>query len=194
MTAGFAGSSMAAGDVAWHAWNRLGVDVMGTVLGDERPEVLQPLAAAMAPELDRVTRLVLDELGVRLYGEARERVVDAVQRAMLHHSLWAVVEGIRKELTRPDPVPFMPPPAGWWIRARWIRSAREAVWHGRWHLFSGDIRRPIRRVNDVMGRTRCGVDVALRLSDWSSADHVAVADRPAIDACGTCLRLDSPAG
>lgn len=179
MTAGFAGSDMAAGDVAWRAWNRLGVNAWDHMLvGSPGPAILDELDAAMAPELDRITRLVLDELEVRLYGEARERVVAAVRVGMGNSAMWAVVGAIRRELTRPDPIPFTPPPAGAWVRGRYIRDAQ---WDGVWHLFSGDM--TSRRVNDVTGRSRCGVRITLR-SEYAEA---AIAeDRPAVDACRRC--------
>jgi hypothetical protein len=180
---------MDAGDAAWRAWNRLGVRAWDHMRREAPgPTLLNDLAAAIGPELDRVTRLVLDELEVRLYGEARERVVASVRSRMVTHTLWAVVDGIRDELTRPDPVPYSPPAIGSWIRERRPRSSRqpEPKWVGLWHRFSGDLAVPPLRINDVDGRSMCGVRVSLR----SVVDDAAVADvRPSIDACRRCSRI-----
>ncbi len=192
MTAGWTGTDMAAGDVAWHAWYRLGVRPFDVALGGETPPILEDLAAAIAPELDRVTRAVLDEAEVRLYGEARERVVATAEQSTITHVLWSVVEAVRRELMRPEPVPFSPPAAGAWIRARWpARQAtgrhgpREATWDGLWHRFGGDLRAFPHHVNRVDGRTSCGFRVTLR----DSAQDVAIADEmPGVDACRRCAR------
>jgi hypothetical protein len=183
MTAGYTGTSMAAGDVAWRAWNRLGVSAWDHMfLEAAGPAILDELAAAMAPELDRVSRLVLDELEVRLYGEARERVVAHVKVDMVRHTLWAIVEAVEAELMRPDPIPFAPPPAGAWVRGR--GSAR-AEWRGLWHRFSGDLVASRHRVNEVTGRARCGVWITLR-SEYQ--DAAIAGDMPGVDACRRCAR------
>jgi hypothetical protein len=50
MTAGFAGSDMEAGDVAWRAWNRLGVNAFDHMLVEAPgPAILDALGVAMAP-------------------------------------------------------------------------------------------------------------------------------------------------
>lgn len=195
MTAGWSGTHMAAGDVAWEAWNRLDVNAWDHMLIEASgPPILGALGEAMAPELDRVTRLVLDELEVRLYGEARERVVSRVQADMAKHAMWAVVGAIEAELMRPDPVPFTPPPAGAWIRGRWLPRAAvgrlgprpEPTWDGLWHLFSGDLRTRPTLNTDVLGQTRCGVRITLR----SEHAEAAIAnERPGVDACRRCARI-----
>lgn len=198
MTADWAGSDLAAGDVAWRAWNRLGVSAWDQMfVGSPGPALLDGLGAAMVPELDRVTRLVLDELEeVRLYGEARERVVAHVQVAMVKHVVWAAVDAIRRELTRPDPVPFAPPPAGSWIRGRWAArpaggrlAAQPPTWNGLWHRFAGDLKTYPFRINDVDGRTACGRRVTLR------SGHAAAAladDMPGVDVCRRCRPVPGP--
>ncbi len=148
--------------------------------GGAVPPVLVDLAAAIEPEVGRVARLVLDEADVRLYGEARERVVADAKRDAVRHVLWAVVEAVRRELMRPEPVPFTPPRAGSWIRGRWTQDER---WYGKWHVFSGDLRTWPHAVNVVHGTTRCGVRITLR----SAVAEAVVADKPpALDACRRC--------
>lgn len=82
--------------------------------------------------------------------------------------MWAVNDAIAAELMRPDPAPFTPP-----------------TWSGLWHLFAGDLRTYPRRVNDVAGRTRCGVRIILRSEVAEAAVAVAM---PGVDACGRCRR------
>lgn len=190
MTAGWTGSHMAAGDAAWRAWNRLGVTAWDHMLIEAPgPAILDELGEAMTPELDRVTRLVLDELEVRLYGEARERIVRRVQADMTQHAIRAVNGAIAAELTRPDPVPFTPPLAGSWVRERWRSQARpEPTWRGKWHVFSGDLQPHRFLVNAVNGRTACGLQVILR-GDYQD---VAVSETtPGVDACKRCAKKNT---
>lgn len=205
MTAGWTGTSMAAGDTAWHAWHRLGVDGFRLAFDESTaPPMLEELAATIAPAVATVTRAVLDELEVRLYGEARERVVATAQHDMLTHTAWAVVEAVRRELMRPEPEPYAPPPAGAWIRSRWLprpavrrlKAHPEPSWDGLWHRFTGDVAVPgrgHRRINDRIGRVRCGISVTLR-DDLLGQDLVVAETMPAVDACRRCARSVATGG
>jgi hypothetical protein len=195
MTAGWTGGDLAAGDVAWRAWRRLGVEPYDYMFLDSPiPPLLEEFASSVEPIVSKLTRLVLDEAEARLYGEARERVVAASVRGVTHHVLWAVVEAVRGELMRPEPVPFTPPLMGAWIRGRSLPRPAvrrlgprpEPTWDGLWHAFSGDFRMRSPRVkNDMVGRTRCGVTITLR----SEGQDVAIADTaPGVDACRRCQR------
>lgn len=188
MTAGWTGTGLAAGDVAWDAWYRLGVEPFALAFGGPVPEILEDLDQAIAPAVDRLTRQVLDEIDVRLYGEARERVVADVHRAVVAGVVSDVVGAVRSELTRPEPEPFAPPPAGAWIRGRWRRTME---WAGMWHAFTGDVELSPARlghaINDRHGRTRCGIRMTLR----SEVQDAAVAETmPTVDACRSCRRGD----
>ena len=153
MTAGWSGTSLQASDVADRAWGRVGVRRWD--LWDAGEHVLLgPIASAFAPELDRLTRLVLDECEVRLYGEARERVVRTAQRVMVYDVVQAVRTGIIRELERPDPVPFTPPRSAPGIRGRSLRPGPE--WSGLWHAFTGDLRTWGSNLA-VRGSVRCGL-------------------------------------
>lgn len=185
---------MDATDVADRAWRGLGVSRWAMLRDPQPPAVLDALAIAVEPEVDRIARLVLDECDVQLDGEARERVVRAVQAAFVGSLVCDVVAAIGNELRRPDPVPFTPPPVAAWIRARRLPrpavrrlSARpEPTWGGKWHRFTGDLV-AYRQVNRVGGRATCGRVVALRDAvfgtQWSSDDGM-----PSIDYCRQCAR------
>lgn len=189
---GWTGGDLAAGDVAWEAWRRLGIDAFDVVSRDEMPSPIEQLRGAMDPAVDAITRAVLDEAPVRLYGEARERVVSEAQRDMARHILWAVVEAVRLELMRPEPEPFSPPAAGAWVRARWLpgRGRPEPKWDGLWHRFTGDIQVPgVQRASRVdnrrNGRTACGIWQPVR---WPGMKDAVVSRRPpGVDACRRCL-------
>lgn len=189
MTAGWTGTDMAAGDVAWRAWGRIGLSPMQVAFKDGGvPPLLEPLMASFGDELERLTRAVLDEAEVRLYGEARERVVAAANLAMVHHTAWAIVDAVRQELMRPEPVAYAPPPAGSWIRTRRPdRNGSGPRWAGRWHTFSGDVTLARYGINERYGRGRCGARVLLRselLGDAAIAETM-----PGVDACGRCRRI-----
>jgi len=202
MTAGWTGSRHAAVDVAWRAWRRLGVDAFGVALGDTSTAVLGPTTDALADPLATLARLVMDECEVRLYGEQRERVVAAAQRATVQHVLWAVVEAVERELMRPEPEAYVPPPVGYWIRGRWVGPRHDPpAWDGRWHRFVGDVTAPRRQlghaINDRQSRSACGVVVVLRYRgiDGEALAEAAIAETmPGVDACRRCARGARPPG
>jgi hypothetical protein len=196
MTADWTGSHLDAGDVAWAAWRRLGVEPYVFGFGGPAPAALEEVAEVMAPAVAIVTRTVLDELEVRLYGEARERVVEDTQLDVLQHVMWAVVHAVARELERPEPEPYAPPPAGSWMRTRRparaatrrLKARPEPTWEGLWHRFTGDvvmIGRVAAFQNDRAGLARCGARVNLR---GSCGEAVVVETMPGVDVCRSCAR------
>lgn len=189
MTAGWTGSDLAAGDVAWDAWHRLGVHPFRVAIDGDTPDVLRPLAEATETTVAALARQVLNECDVRLYGEARERVVAAVQRDVVHHVLYAVVSAVSGELMRPEPEPYVPPPVGSWVRGRYADRGVGPRWDGRWHRFTGDLTlapaRLGRQINTRYSRAACGARVRLRdtLGDAAIAETM-----PAVEACRRCAR------
>lgn len=90
--------------------------------------------------------------------------------------------------------PIAPPPAGSWIRGRWLR---ELTWDGLWHLATGDLsvwtrgRLAAFEVVEVYAVKRCGRRISLGASDLDGRpyyDCVVVTERPTVDLCSRCLR------
>lgn len=102
-----------------------------------------------------------------------------------------------------EALPLVPPPAGSWVRARWlpntIRRAAPRIapeWNGSWHVATGDVRVWPHLRGDAQARSLCGKRVGLRWHRWDGepiGDHVVADELPTIDVCLTCLRLSKAA-
>lgn len=199
---GWSGRHDAAREEAWGALERLGVTRWGLALAqpnDPPPAQLLTLARELARTVVEPAELVLDELDADLDVEARKRIMTAAATSALYGIASGLVDAIAKELATPEAQPFAPPPAGSWIRARWLprsgstsrRSGEGApTWDGGWHLFSGDWSEVDRRSHRILGRMRCGWQATLRDESLStgepSHDYVAIDELPTVDACRRC--------
>lgn len=202
MTAeGWSAKVQAGRDATWAAWRRLTVDPFALL--DTRapvPPILADLARGLTGPIAVTTAAVLDELPHDLDAEARQRITAAAVTDMLTHVLWAIGGAVGGELARPEPMPYSAPPAGSWIRDRYLDkpTRRQRTldtgprWHGAWHRFTGDLHRGDERMHEVDGLTRCGRRVTLRsfrLYDGELSHEAAVAvSMPDVDYCRKCAR------
>lgn len=194
MTAGWDQGDLAAGDAGWRALRSIG----------STADLYRGLADICGPVADLADRAV-DRLEVELDDAGRRRVINGAAADAMNHVLWSVVGAIRKELTRPEPIPFAPPAAGAWCRQRWLprpatRRMKARVspeWDGAWHVFSGDLAAPRMDgpfLNDRIGRARCGASLRFRLGPTTTSDVVIADQRPTVDLCLRCVAIaDGPA-
>lgn len=186
----------AALDAGWRAWGRLGVDQWDLAFGKSSPPPIEALADAAVPRMIQLAESLLDELDEELEidDDRRRRALTQACTSWLRGAPAAIVHAIAHEVATPDPVPFEPPPAGSWIRERWLPREpyrREPEWASMWHRFSGDLRLGGYHLrNDVYGRTTCGRRVGLRTGEFH--DLVVLDERPGVDACRQCARRDAP--
>jgi hypothetical protein len=199
---GWSGRHDAARDEAWRALHRLGVSQWDLGIAkrtDPPPAALMTLARELGRAVVEPAEMVLDELGADLDLAARKRIMEGAARSALYGVASGLVSAIADELSRTEPVPFAPPPAGSWIRARCLpresstsrwRGQDAPSWDGAWHLFSGDWSEGDRRTHGIRGRMRCGWTVTLRDENFSTGkpmrDYVTIDELPSVDACRRC--------
>jgi hypothetical protein len=185
-------------DAAWTAWRRIGVEPFEIAFHDSpTPHPLLELAGTVAKAMVEPTMAVMNALDADLDQEATNRILVEAASNSIRHVPWSIVEAIAHELARTDPVPFSPPPAGAWVRSRYLprswgerrRPRLTPEWSGMWHVFSGDFSAGDQRSEDVYGRSRCGRSMLLRSNDGvPHADYVLADELPGVDACRRCQR------
>jgi hypothetical protein len=204
MASGNSGRHEAARDEAWRAFLKLGVSratLAANKPADDKPKPLVTLTSALAKAVVDPVDMVLAELGRPISDEERLRIISGAAAASVQGVISGIAEAIARELSRPQPVPFAPPAAGSWIRARTLpraaarrlESRTEPTWDGVWHVFCGDWREADRGKAWITGRTRCGTSMTLRHASARtgepSHDYVSMDDVPTTDGCRRCLRL-----
>lgn len=190
-------------DEGWRAFYRLGLDPLAAAVGDDSgAQCMRDAAETIGEAIAKPTLAVLDQLDRHLSAEAREAIALRVALKVVGNLPWAIAEAIGEEYARPRPMPFDPPPAGSWVRARWLPEPpplrrRQKVprpfpeWVGMWHRFSGDMTRGDARMHEIYARALCGARQQLRgfslFGDGrQQRDFILAAETPGVDACKRC--------
>ena len=197
MTASWESRRRQGRDAAFQVFYRMGLDTMDLATEEgPTPAFLRELAVAVTKVIAEPACAVLDGLDMELDDAARVRIIVSAASRTVHASLWGIADAIGNELARPQPVPFVPPPARSWIRCRWLsRGATRhggRAWDGMWHVYSGDFSAGDVRSQDVTGRALCGARLRMRsvslFDDAGGQDFVMAEGMPGVDACRRCAR------
>ena len=108
----------------WGARHDRGLRLAEAALREVDPEVLKRLAHDVAAATAEATVLVLDEVPIDLDDLAERRVAREAATMLVAFATRAIVDAIAREAARVPPLPFAPPPAGAWVRCRWLRNPR----------------------------------------------------------------------